>query len=64
MLEELLPLTLQALRRSGPGYVGGAAGDLAHISGKKFDANVSWQQRLVSHYPMGQHGHSSAQSYQ
>ncbi|CAE7694254.1 unnamed protein product [Symbiodinium sp. CCMP2456] len=25
-LEELLPLTLQALRRSGPGYVGGAVG--------------------------------------
>ncbi|OLP90248.1 Kynurenine 3-monooxygenase [Symbiodinium microadriaticum] len=42
-LEELLPLTLQALRRSGPGYVGGAAG---------WFHTIQWGSTVQNLYPM------------
>eukprot|EP00439_Symbiodinium_sp_Y106_P073749 s239_g13.t5 len=42
-LEELLPLTLQALRRSGPGYVGGAAG---------WFHSIQWGSTVQNLYPM------------
>ena len=69
MAQELLPLTSQALRKSGPGYVGGAAGDLAskwlfkpcvlNLFGTQlFEFKSSHVLRMVSHSAMGQHGAS------